>query len=201
MDRTIEACHHGDLRNALIREGLRTLNREGPAQFSLRRLSRDLGVSHAAAYRHFRNREELLEAIVREAGTRFATALEESVHADATGEEALMQLGIGYVRFFLRNREVLPLFSILPGGDNLLASFVHPVDPESPHAPVGFTRFREIALQMHRDARFQHLTERELLLGYWAKVHGLAVILVTNPGFLPEEELELSLERVVRTGF
>lgn len=177
------------------------LNRDGPAQFSLRRLSRELGVSHAAAYRHFRSREDLLEVIVREAGTRFNSALEESVQDNSTGEEALMQLGIGYVRFFLLNREVLPLFSILPGGDNLLASFVHPVDPESPDAPVGFTRFREIALQMHGDARYRHLTERELLLGYWAKVHGLAVILVTNPGFLPEEELERSLERVVRTGF
>ncbi|TVR67490.1 MAG: TetR/AcrR family transcriptional regulator [Spirochaetaceae bacterium] len=201
MDRTAETYHHGDLRNALIREGLRMLNREGPAGFSLRRLSRELGVSHAAAYRHFRRREELLEAIVREAGSRFAAALEESVYPEATGEEALMQLGIGYVRFFLRNREVLPLFSVLPGGDSLLASFVRPVDPESPDTPMGFARFREIALRMHSEARFRHLTEGELLLGYWAKVHGLATILVTNPAFLPEEELERSLERVVRTAF
>lgn len=199
--RPAEGYHHGNLRNTLIHEGLRMLNREGPAQFSLRKLSRELGVSHAAAYRHFTSREDLLAAIVREASTRFATALDESVDRDASHEEALMQLGIGYVRFFLQNREFLPLFMVLPGGDNILSAFVQPVDPGSPDAPLGFVRFREIALALHSREHLRHLSERELLLGYWAKVHGVATILVTNPDFLQGEDLDQAVERVVRTCF
>lgn len=196
-----EGYHHGDLRNALIREGLRMLNREGSAHFSLRKLSRELGVSHAAAYRHFKNREDLLAAILQEVGSQFAAALDSSVHPDASGEEALMQLGIGYVQFFLENREFLPLFMVFPGGDSLLSAFVQPVDPESPDAPLGFARFREIALKMQSHPRLRHLSERELLLGYWAKVHGLATILVANPEFLPQDNLKQAVERVVRTAF
>lgn len=179
------------------------LNREGPGTFSLRRLSRQLGVSHAAAYRHFRDKEALLSAIVMEASRAFAAALEEAVQPGAEGEEALMQLGVGYVRFFLKSPEILPLFSVLPRGGNLLASFVRPLHPgeADADAPEGFALFRRIAREVHRDRRFTHLTEGELLLGFWAKVHGLATILVTQPGFLPEEDLEDALERVVRTAF
>lgn len=177
------------------------LNREGSAHFSMRKLARELRVSHAAAYRHFKSREELLAAIVQEAGAQFAAALDTSVHPEASGEEALMQLGIGYVRFFLENQEFLPLFMVFPGGDRLLSSFVQPVDPESSHAPVGFARFREIAQKMQSRTHLRHLSERELLLGYWAKVHGLATILVANPDFLPRDNREQAVERVVRTAF
>ncbi len=61
--------HHGDLRNALVSKGTEFLNARGLAGISLREIARDLGVGHNAPYRHFRNKQQLLEAIA-EAGFR-----------------------------------------------------------------------------------------------------------------------------------
>jgi hypothetical protein len=54
---------------------------------------------------------------------------------------------------------------------------------------------------MRANPQFANLTEREILLGYWAKVHGIASILVTQKNFIPEDELDAAIERVVRTAF
>jgi AcrR family transcriptional regulator len=55
--------HHGDLRAALLEQAERTLREKGSAALSLRELARDLGVSHAAPSRHFKDRRALLDAL------------------------------------------------------------------------------------------------------------------------------------------
>ena len=55
--------HHGDLRNSLVSIGADMLNAKGVAGISLREIARTIGVGHNAPYRHFRNKQDLLEAI------------------------------------------------------------------------------------------------------------------------------------------
>jgi AcrR family transcriptional regulator len=55
--------HHGDLRNALLRSARDLLERSGEANLSLRSVARDAGVSSAAPYRHFADKDELLAAL------------------------------------------------------------------------------------------------------------------------------------------
>ena len=52
--------HHGDLRRALLDTAAGLLERSGPAALTLREIARTAGVSHAAAYRHFTDKEALL---------------------------------------------------------------------------------------------------------------------------------------------
>lgn len=58
--------HHGDLRNSLVSVGRELLNDKGVAGISLREIARNIGVGHNAPYRHFRNKQQLLEAIAED---------------------------------------------------------------------------------------------------------------------------------------
>ena len=58
--------HHGDLRNSLVSIATEMLNLKGVAGISLREIARIIGVGHNAPYRHFSNKQELLEAISEE---------------------------------------------------------------------------------------------------------------------------------------
>lgn len=49
--------HHGDLRAVLLAGAERVLREKGSANLSLRQISRDIGVSHAASARHFSNKQ------------------------------------------------------------------------------------------------------------------------------------------------
>lgn len=55
--------HHRDLRNALVAAALRIVGERNGPDFTLRELAAELGVSHAAVYRHFRDKAALLDAM------------------------------------------------------------------------------------------------------------------------------------------
>lgn len=98
--------HHGDLRRALIDEGLQLARTGGPAAVSLREVTRAVGVSPNAAYRHFADREHLVRAVAGEAQRALARAIIARVAAtppDLPEAEAsierLRRVGLAYIDF------------------------------------------------------------------------------------------------------
>jgi AcrR family transcriptional regulator len=67
--------HHGNLKEALIRAALELIAQKGPAGFTFAEAARWAGVSPAAPYRHFRDRDELLADVARRGFDQFAAAL------------------------------------------------------------------------------------------------------------------------------
>ena len=67
--------HHGNLKEALVRAALELIAEKGPWGFTFADAARWAGVSPAAPYRHFRDRDELLADVARRGFELFATAL------------------------------------------------------------------------------------------------------------------------------
>ena len=69
------AYHHGNLREALIQAARELIKEKGPAGFTFADAARSAGVSPAAPYRHFKDREALLADVAREGFQRFEAML------------------------------------------------------------------------------------------------------------------------------
>jgi AcrR family transcriptional regulator len=67
--------HHGNLREALIRAALELIAQKGPAGFTFAEAARWAGVSPAAPYRHFRDRDELLASVALRGFEQFEVVL------------------------------------------------------------------------------------------------------------------------------
>lgn len=67
--------HHGNLKEALVRAALELIAEKGPAGFTFADAARWAGVSPAAPYRHFRDREALLADVARRGFEEFAVTL------------------------------------------------------------------------------------------------------------------------------
>lgn len=67
--------HHGDLKEALIQAALDLIAKKGPAGFTFAEAARWAGVSPAAPYRHFRDREDVLADVARRGFERFEAEL------------------------------------------------------------------------------------------------------------------------------
>ncbi len=94
------AYHHGDLRDALLTEALKIIEKRGVAEISLRDLARRLGVSSAAPYHHFASRADLLLALAQDGFGRFEGAMrEELARVDDSPIEQLRALGRAYLEF------------------------------------------------------------------------------------------------------
>src|SRR5580658_1720128 len=91
--------HHGDLRAALVDAAIGLIAERGVRDFSVAEASRRLGVSAAAPYRHFADREDLLAAVAVRALRAFAEMVAtESSDAD-TPELRLAAMARAYVLF------------------------------------------------------------------------------------------------------
>ena len=67
--------HHGNLKEALVRAALDLIAEKGPAGFTFADAARWAGVSPAAPYRHFRDRDELMTDVARRGFEQFSAAL------------------------------------------------------------------------------------------------------------------------------
>src|SRR5262250_1728159 len=67
--------HHGNLKEALLRAALELIAKKGPAGFTFAEAARWAGVSPAAPYRHFRDRDDPLAEVARRGFEQFADAL------------------------------------------------------------------------------------------------------------------------------
>ncbi|MEY9963804.1 AcrR family transcriptional regulator [Streptacidiphilus sp. MAP12-16] len=103
--------HHGDLRAALIDTAIDLIGEKGVGAFSLAEAGRRLGVTVAAPYRHFADREALLAAAAERGAGELAETLEQ-VPGDLAPAQRLA-LGAGaYVRFAAEHRALFEtLFS------------------------------------------------------------------------------------------
>jgi AcrR family transcriptional regulator len=75
QSRAERGYHHGNLKEALLQAALRLIAEKGPAGFTFADAARSAGVSPAAPYRHFRDRDELLANVARRGFEQFEAAL------------------------------------------------------------------------------------------------------------------------------
>jgi AcrR family transcriptional regulator len=95
--------HHGNLKETLVRAALELIEQKGPAGFTFAEAARWAGVSPAAPYRHFRDRDELLADVARRGFEQFTIALKrawEDGKPDVIS--AFDRLGKAYLNFAKR---------------------------------------------------------------------------------------------------
>jgi AcrR family transcriptional regulator len=96
--------HHGNLRQALVEAALALIEEKGPQGFTLAEAARAAGVSAAAPYRHFKNREDLIEEIARQGYVIFADALERAFNDGKPSPlSAFFATGQAYLEFARSN--------------------------------------------------------------------------------------------------
>ncbi|MCF1599369.1 TetR/AcrR family transcriptional regulator [Streptomyces muensis] len=101
--------HHGDLRAALLAAAERTLRDKGAAALSLRELAREVGVSHAAPGRHFKDKQALLNALALAGYERLAQTLDAAEDPALPLEPRLTALARAYLGFAIDNAALLEL--------------------------------------------------------------------------------------------
>jgi AcrR family transcriptional regulator len=92
--------HHGNLREALIKAALDLIVEKGAAGFSFAETARAAGVSPAAPYRHFRDRDALVAEVARQGFERFTAALAKAWDdGKPAARAAFDRVGQAYLQF------------------------------------------------------------------------------------------------------
>jgi AcrR family transcriptional regulator len=98
--------HHGDLKNALIKAGVDILAKDGVSGLSLRKVASKTGVSHAAPYAHFADKQALIAAISTEGFRQLYERISSVADEYKTKpSRQLVEVGWAYVQFALDDRD------------------------------------------------------------------------------------------------
>ena len=161
--------HHGNLREALIKAALSLIGERGSEGVTLAEAARMAGVSAAAPYRHFKDREALMAAVAGEGYAKFADMLEQAWNDGAPDAiAALERVGSAYLAFA---REEPALYaamfesSVALGTDSTLKSAA---DRAYDVLQTACDRIHE-SLPVDRRA-----PARMMALHIWSMAHGIA---------------------------
>jgi AcrR family transcriptional regulator len=183
--------HHGDLRAALVAVAEQQVARTGSVDLSLREVAAAAGVTHAAAYRHFEGKTELLAELAR----RGFEALEKTLKAAIEGlssTERFLAAGAAYMRFAKSS----------PG---LFRVMFHPsLKPLSQHA--GLLQAATSALAVLKEI-VAEVTPHALpfrVMAAWATIHGQAILqldqhLVATFGVDGDSDADAAARAVMQT--
>ena len=183
--------HHGDLRRELVDAATRILQAEGVLKLSLRAAARDAGVSAAAPYHHFADKQSLLAAVAEAGIAKFNDTLAK-VSAEGAPLDRLHALGVAYVKFAAQNAR---LFSLIQSPEFWLAN-----------EPQDLVEARSRTFQLLYDAVAACLPEadeierRAACASAWSLVHGIAVLAIDgrlNTVF-PFDNLEAAALRIIK---
>jgi AcrR family transcriptional regulator len=157
-----ETYHHGDLRAACLNAALELLEEGGTTALSLRAVARRAGVSPAAPYRHYADREALVSAVAAVGYRDLAERLARAHPAPSTPEQ-LAGVGVAYVQFAL---ERPALFRMM---------FGEPCDRDNDER-VAATASVSLYLREIVARCFPRADAEALAPAIWALVHGLAFL-------------------------
>jgi len=187
--------HHGDLRRALLLEAVRIIHAEGAASLTLRGVGDRLGVSRTALYRHFADKQALLDEVAAEGFRMLRTALREAWAPG--GRRGFDEMGRAYVRFAVTHPSH---YRVMFGG--LAAKHETTVEAGSGEIDDRADAFQVLveAIVAEQEAgRFRRDDPQALALYIWSMVHGVAMLALDGllpPPMTPDALTTLAIARL-----
>lgn len=167
--------HHGDLRAALLAAAEDVLVEDGLEAFSLRKVAKRVGVSHAAPAHHFGDAAGLLSDLAEAGFTRFRKAMEaRQARVDPSDARAMISAsGLGYLDFASENRA---LFRLMFASDRA-------APPDDRDYPEAYAAFDHLAADIERLRGVSPFADEAAMLdalAVWSTAHGLADLYVSG---------------------
>jgi AcrR family transcriptional regulator len=188
--------HHGDLYEALLEATLACVTQKGVQGLSLRAIAQAVGVSPAAPYRHFADKQEMIAAVAARGFEKMSlrlAALPESKPLEKLRAQARV-----YCQFGLEFPDYFALMFGAAIEDKALYPHLSQATEDT------FIYFVETISAAIKDKQLQKAPAELIALTFWAQIHGFTSLLVNkqlkwdNLGAdKPEELLESTLEMLL----
>ena len=175
--------HHGDLREALIQAALQEVELGGPEAISIKALAKQLGVSQPAPYRHFADRDALLQAVTAEAFRQFNVMMREVIEAPGKGSK-LSRFAQASLAFGLQRHGIYRL---------MFASRTMACAPEGSELHTAAMETLALLIESFEAPAVGLLRERQALK-IWAGLHG--IVMLAEQGLLTGEVAQISIEEL-----
>ena len=115
---TARPYHHGDLRRVIVDTAAKMLVEEKGWQFTLREIARRVGVSHAAPYKHFPDKDALLAELAVQGFEQLGRDMVAAITPQSRSViKAFKAAALAYIEFGVQNPALYRLMFSSEAGD------------------------------------------------------------------------------------
>ncbi len=186
--------HHGDLKNQLIEKAIFLIDTEGFEKLTIRNVASLCDVSHTAPYRHFKNKDMLIESILERIMNEFYFEMEKVYKKHEMDENLIKYLGICYVDFFVTNSQYLKI--LFDKRKFNFIDFSNKTILDLTSGPIIFLK-KAVTKNLKIDDSDQ-INYKTLF--FWCAVHGLASLLVQQSTKVDPKERDRLIENIIDNG-
>ena len=164
--------HHGDLKNALIKAGVKILAKEGVSGLSLRKVAKQAGVSHAAPYSHFADKQALIAAISTEGFKQLYKQIASVREAHQDPSTLLLETARAYIQFATNEPDRFKLmFSSVLEKEKKYPEFVAA-------SQENFHQLVEVVEVCQRAGLLKPGSPDLMAVSVWSSVHGMIMLIL-----------------------
>lgn len=186
----LSSYHHGNLREALLSKGLELLESSVDTKFSMRELTRTIGVSANSVYRHFANKDELLTALAIQGFQKLLEAQALAIQNASNSEKGFISGGRQYIHFAVQN----PMLFRLMYGRFVVSHDNETLKELASLAYIGMLYAAAQALKLNVDSQ----EAKTVATKAWSVVHGLSHLIIDGQfDHLSPEAKEKMIEDVL----
>jgi AcrR family transcriptional regulator len=175
MDMARDHYHHGNLHQELVQAARGLIETAGVTGLSLRGVAREAGVSQAAPYHHFSNKEALLAEVSQQGFEQLIAGILAAMGESESASVRMQAMGLAYISFGLEHPKLYDLMF-----SNECPAERHPVLKSVGGRAFGLvveSVMRGQAQGIYRDGEPVHLA-----MAVWSSVHGLVSLLQNRLG-------------------
>ncbi len=168
--------HHGNLKNELIDNAIQMISDKGVEQLSLRQLAMQSGVSHNALYRHYKSKDELVDACREYVTKEFGDYLSKSIEGlDYTDLNTASVLGYAYIQFF---RDHPTYFNFIYHSTTSCRIILTLDEVEGNYPP--FEVFRKVCVALTEAYHMPREVGLNRLVKSWSVVQGVVSLIIST---------------------
>lgn len=186
--------HHGYLKKTLIEKGIDYIRKYGVETMSFRKLAAMCNVSHAAPYKHFKDKEDFVAQIISYVIDKFSKILLEVIHEYEDSPDLMLELGVAYVDFFAKNPNY---FFIMFTGGGINFDFVFSTDNNKENSFPPYQIYKDVVIRFMEKMNIPPEENADQILFMWALVQGIASIF-TLQGIQYNEEQKEAIRRTLK---
>ena len=186
-----ENYHYGDLRQRIIEEALIWIEQENIVSLSLRKIARQIGVSHNAPYRHFADKESLLVAIAESGFIDLHKALQQA-YADSPDDwqQKLETIGVAHVEYALNHQAYYRVMFSDRCADRQKYPELERVSEKA------FSVLLEVVKAGQEAKIFNSEDSLQLAHVCWSLVHGVSTLAIDNQLLISDSTAVLKLAQI-----
>jgi AcrR family transcriptional regulator len=167
--------HHGDLKNALIKEGLKIISEDGIQGLTLRKVASRIGVTHTAPYAHFADKQALIAAISAEGHHELFKEMNflYQKYQDEPYKQ-LVEIGWHYIQFAIKDPEYFRIMfsKVIEDGE------IHPEFIEI--SDKNYEIVSQVIINCQKAGIIDPEDHEKRTIYIWSVIHGLATLIIED---------------------